>query len=73
MVYKGTIKDGAVVLSDRLDLADGTLVEISLAGDSGKTLEELFSPFIGKATGLPNDLSENLDHYLYGVPKGTES
>ena len=73
MVYRGTVKDGSVVLDDRIDLADGTPVEITLADDSGKTLEELFAPFIGKATGLPSDLSTNLDHYLYGVPRGTES
>jgi hypothetical protein len=30
---------------------------------------ERFAAFIGKAKGLPPDMSENLDHYLYGVPK----
>jgi hypothetical protein len=72
MVYRGKVKNGTVVLEDRLDLADGTPVEITPAEEAGQTLEEIFRPFIGKATGLPADLSENHDHYLYGVPKRTD-
>lgn len=65
MVYRGTVKDGAVILQDRIDLVDGTPVEIIPSKESGQTLEELFGPFIGKAVGLPPDLSANHDHYIY--------
>ena len=32
-------------------------------------LLELMRPYIGMANDLPSDMSVNLDHYLYGVPK----
>jgi hypothetical protein len=32
-------------------------------------LYDSLEPFVGKAEGLPADLSVNLDHYLYGMPK----
>ncbi len=71
MVYRGTVKNGAVILDEPLGLADGTLVEVTTADGADETLEELFAPFIGKAMGLPADLSENLDHYItmqqYGI------
>ncbi len=34
-----------------------------------RSLAERYAAFIGKAKGLPPDMSVNLDHYLYGVPK----
>ncbi len=34
-----------------------------------RSLAERYAAFIGKAKGLPPDMSINLDHYLYGVPK----
>lgn len=34
-----------------------------------RSLADRLRPFIGKAKGLPPDMSVNLDHYLYGVPK----
>ncbi len=34
-----------------------------------RSLAERFRSFIGKAKGLPPDMSVNLDHYLYGLPK----
>jgi hypothetical protein len=34
-----------------------------------RSLAERMAPFIGKVKGLPPDMSVNLDHYLYGLPK----
>jgi len=32
-------------------------------------LTQILSRFAGKAQTLPEDAAENLDHYLYGVPR----
>jgi hypothetical protein len=34
-----------------------------------RSLADRLRRFIGKAKGLPPDMSVNLDHYLYGLPK----
>ena len=34
-----------------------------------RTLAEIFRDVIGKAQGLPADMAEHHDHYLYGTPK----
>ena len=33
------------------------------------SIYERLKDFVGKAEGLPPDMSVNHDHYLYGVPK----
>jgi hypothetical protein len=35
----------------------------------GKGIGQVMLEFAGRAEGLPEDYSANLDHYLYGVPK----
>jgi hypothetical protein len=62
-------------------LPDGTEVEVrpvkkrskaakpAKAKKPPRSLAERMAPFIGKAKGLPADMSLNLDHYLYGLPK----
>ena len=54
----------------KVDLKDGERVEISINKDShrdpAETLHEL-----AVDTGI-TDLAENLDYYLYGLPKQTE-
>ncbi len=81
MVFRGKVKNGKVVLDDPKGLAEGTEVEVRpvrkrpKAARTPKTrkprrsLAERMAPFIGKAKGLPADMSLNLDHYLYGLPK----
>jgi hypothetical protein len=82
MVFRGTVRRGKVVLTDSMALPDGTEVEVRPVKKRGKTakttkakkerprsLAERLAPFIGKAKGLPADMSVNLDHYLYGQPK----
>jgi hypothetical protein len=34
-----------------------------------RTLADIFAAVIGKAEGLPPDMAEQHDHYLYGTPK----
>lgn len=78
MVYRGTIKEGVVVLDGGAELPDGTEVtvrpvkkprrDVSKRKSAGKARGSL-TKFAGKAAGLPNDASINVDHYLYGHPK----
>lgn len=84
MTVRGKVKNGRVLLDDPNVLAEGTEVEVRPAKNrkrpsrpaqpsKGKarprSLAERLAPFIGKAHGLPPDMSANLDHYLYGLPK----
>jgi hypothetical protein len=36
---------------------------------NNRTLADIFAAVIGKAEGLPQDMAEQHDHYLYGTPK----
>jgi hypothetical protein len=78
MTYRGTVKNGVVVLDDPSALPEGTQVSVRPAqsgshkdDDRGgpATMYERYERFIGKARGLPADFSTNHDHYLYGTPK----
>jgi hypothetical protein len=80
MMLRGKIKNGRVTLDNPKALPDGTEVEIRPVKKPRKamkkpkktkprSLAERLAPFIGKAKGLPPDMSVNLDHYLYGLPK----
>ena len=77
MVLRGHIKNGTIVLDEPQALPEGAEVEVSFLPPQAPpaeaseereipTLYERLKPFIGKAEGLPPDLSVNLDHYLYG-------
>jgi hypothetical protein len=75
MRYKGRIVDGVVVLEGGAKLQEGTevvvepLVEPAKVERQPRTLAERYANFTGKAVGLPEDLAENHDHYLHGLPK----
>lgn len=80
MTLRGRIKNGKILLEQPAPLPDGTQVEIRPIKTGGKTktpkaakkprsLADRLRPFIGKVKGLPADASENIDHYLYGMPK----
>jgi len=82
MVYRGHVKNGVVVLDEPAALPEGAEVQITLprtrimnkpvtqeSEGPAPTLFERLAPVIGAAEGLPSDLAENHDHYLYGVPK----
>jgi hypothetical protein len=57
MVYRGRVEKGVVVFDEKASLAEGT--EVS----------ERLGPVVGIAENLPEDLAQNHDHYLYGLPK----
>ncbi len=78
MSYRGTVRNGVVVLDGRARLPEGTIVSVRLLvskpGHRNRrrkvpTLYEGLKPFIGIGKGLPPDASLNIDHYLYGAPK----
>lgn len=79
MTLKGTIQSGAVVLDEPVGLPNGTPVRVDVtpsgpASDEKREIPSLYDRLkdvIGKAEGLPSDLSVNHDHYLYGAPKRT--
>jgi len=71
MTYRGHVEDGAIVLDEPLDLPNGAVVRIEVAGvgqsmdpKSVRSLAESLAGVIGKAEGVPTDWSENHDGYL---------
>jgi hypothetical protein len=81
MSYKGTVKNGVVVLEPGTALPEGARVRVEVAVQPERALpkttmapgdDPLFD--MGKyavKTGIP-DLSVNADHYLYGHPKASD-
>jgi hypothetical protein len=78
MVYNGHVEKGIVVIDDPVALPDGQKVQIAVlptgqaeiaSNDDIETLDQKWLKHAGKAVGLPPDLAENHDHYLYGTPK----
>jgi hypothetical protein len=76
MTYKGTVRQGVVVLDETARLPEGTQVEVSLlqppaeTADAGRpTVLEQLQDLAGTVEGLPPDIAENHDHYLYGTRK----
>jgi len=70
MVYRGRIKNGAVVLDEKVSLPDGTEVRVEpISPVRRMTLAEQFKDIIGIANDLPEDMSRNHDHYIHGMPK----
>jgi len=54
---------------EELEQVKARAEELTLQAQRQKTLSEALLEFAGVAEGLPPDLAENHDHYLYGVPK----
>lgn len=77
MTFQGHVKNGVVHLDNGATLPEGTEVRVELAparsntapAEETPTLYDCLEAFIGKAEGLPADMSVNLDYYLYGTPK----
>lgn len=76
MTYKGTVRRGVVVLDEPAQLPEGAAVEVLLvhsdattAQADGPTVYEQLQDLAGTVEGLPPDIAENHDHYLYGKPK----
>ena len=71
MSFKGTVKNGVVVLPPEAGLPDGTAVEVF-----PEKLTPEQDPFLAAVEKLakprphwPKDYARNLDHHLYGTPK----
>jgi hypothetical protein len=71
MTYKGTVKNGVVVLPPDAKIPDGTEVRIEpvQAADDLERLRNDLLSLAGTLTGLPSDMAENHDHYAHGAPK----
>lgn len=72
MSFKGTVRNGVVVLPPEAKLPEGTEVEVI----AGTELLPEDDPFIAAVLKVakprphwPKDYTRNLDHYLYGVSK----
>jgi hypothetical protein len=71
MSLEGTVVNGVVILDNGHDLPDGTRVElvVKVEEKSPATLGQRLLKLAGIAKGLPPDMAEQHDHYLYGTPK----
>ena len=75
MTYRGHIKNGQITLDESVELPEGGVVNVELVDSSVKTTEgepTIWAKLLelaGTVEGLPSDMAENHDHYLYGVPK----
>lgn len=77
MTYRGHVKNGVVVLEDRIKLAEGTPVRVqplsrpprTKKAARVRTLGERLLKFAGKVKGLPRDMARNHDHYIHGMPR----
>ena len=82
MSYKGTVRNGVVVLQEGAELPEGTTVRVepepaaAAQRPAAEVSDEELDPVwrmaeLATDTGIP-DLAVNLDHYLYGHPKVTD-
>jgi len=79
MTYRGTVKNGVVVLEPGVTLPEGTAVNVEperVSVPEPAVVRPEDDPLFDMSkyavdTGIP-DLAVNLDHYLYGHPKVTD-
>ncbi|MCC6798246.1 MAG: hypothetical protein IT366_24245 [Candidatus Hydrogenedentes bacterium] len=73
MTYRGHIENGVVILDEPLSLPDGTTVSVEPVSAELEAqyaaLREGLLRLAGTIDDMPPDMSENLDHYLYGCPR----
>lgn len=70
--YTGEVRNGVVVFDEGTPpLPEGMKVRVEPAElePALKRLSDDLLAVAGTAEGLPEDLAENLDHYLHGLPK----
>lgn len=69
MTFRGQIKNGEIVLDGKVALPEGAHVRVDIVRvakkttKSKKTLLDRVKPFVGKAKGLPADLSDKHDEH----------
>jgi hypothetical protein len=81
MVYRGHVVSGTIQLEESVVLPEGAEVRVELAATDKEdfdphapTIEERLRAIVADVPQeewdrLPADLSEHLDHYIYGTPK----
>jgi hypothetical protein len=68
--YKGTVKNGVVILPRNAKLRNGTAVKVTpVADQQADDFTDMLVRLSKKVRGLPRDLAAQHDHYLYGSPK----
>jgi hypothetical protein len=81
MVYRGYVSNGAIHLEDSVALPEGAEVRVEFSA----TAKQVFDPNAPTIENqlraiwanvpeeewnlLPSDLTDHLDHYIYGTPK----
>jgi hypothetical protein len=81
MTYQGTVQNGMIQIDGGVCLPEGAKVQIEFREEPrpweepsgkltiGQKLAALARKFESLPCDLPEDLAENHDHYLYGLPK----
>ena len=71
MAYRGRVQNGVVVFDDSVSLPEGSLVRVELLKptDETESLRRGLRDFAGTVKDLPEDLAENHDYYVHGVPR----
>ena len=81
MVYRGHVENGVIHLEGSVVLPEGAQVRVEVAASgeetfdpNAPTIEETLRAIWADVPKeewdrLPADLSDNLDHYIYGTPK----
>lgn len=71
MTFRGHMQNGVVVFDGAEKPPEGTPVEVAIIPQPPPpgSLGEMLLEFSGTVEGLPPDMAEQHDHYLYGTPK----
>jgi len=73
MTYRGHIENGVVVMDEDCPIPEGVRVKVELEDNEVSHPHEALSEGLLRLAGtikdMPADMSQNLDHYLYGSPK----
>ena len=72
MSFTATVENGAIKLPPDVVLPNGTEVRIEpveVESEKPRPFSERYAKFIGVVKDGPTDLADNLDHYLYGLPR----
>ena len=71
MLLEGTVVNGSIVLDGAEKLPEGARVEVAVKPpqQAVSPLGEMLLRHAGKATGMPEDMAAQHDHYLHGTPK----
>ena len=75
MTFRGTVRQGVVVLEPGANLPEGADVTVTAADQPAppstepSTLAARLLKYAGAVQGLPRDLARNHDHYIHGTPR----